>query len=112
MTKIQSKDNYRRKNFNFDLTGHLFDHVVSVHACSVTWWSLTLCNPVDCSPPVSFVHVISQARIPKPAAFSSFRASPVSPALAGGFFTTEPSGKPLCVSINYLIGLLLLYFIF
>ena len=31
--------------------------------CLVTWLCLTLCNPVDCSPPGSSVYGISQARI-------------------------------------------------
>ena len=34
-----------------------------LHACSVTKSCLTLCNPLDCSPPGSSVHGISQARI-------------------------------------------------
>ena len=61
----------------------------------------TLCNPMDCSPPDS-VHGIFQARILKCLPFPPLGdlpnpgiepASPVSPALAGGFFTTEPPGK-------------------
>ena len=32
-------------------------HAKSLHLC------LTLCNPIDCSPPVSSVHGILQARI-------------------------------------------------
>ena len=83
--------------------------VLIVHVCSLShFW---LCNPVNCSPPCSSVGGIFQARILKRVAFSSSRASPVSPALAGGFFTTEPSGKPFCVSINYLIDLLLIFYI-
>ena len=63
----------------------------------------TLCDPVNCSPPGSSVHGILQARILEWAAISSCRdppdpgiepMSPVSPVLAGGFFTTEPVGKP------------------
>ena len=48
-------------------------------------------------PPGSSIHGISQARIlewlpsPPPGDLS---ASPMSPALASRFFTTEPSGKP------------------
>ena len=57
----------------------------------------TLCNPMDCSPPGSSVHGIFQARILEWVASSYSRdlpdsgmehPSPVSPALAGGFFTT------------------------
>ena len=63
---------------------------------------LTLCNPMDCSWPGSSVHGISQTRILEWVAISSSRgepgiepASPATPALAGEFFTTEPSGKSL-----------------
>ena len=56
-----------------------------------------------CSLPGSFVCRIFQARILEWVATSSFRGSspsrieptfPASPALAGGFFTSEPPGKP------------------
>ena len=52
-------------------------------------------------PPGSSVHEISQARILELVAISSPGdlpspgIKPVSPALAGGFFTAEPPGKPL-----------------
>ena len=57
----------------------------------------TLCNPMDCSPPGSSVHGISQARILEWVAISFSRGlpdpriEPVSPALAGRFFTIEQS---------------------
>ena len=53
----------------------------------------TLCNPVDCSPPGSSVHGVSQARILELVAISFSRGSsqtrikPASPALAGRFLT-------------------------
>ena len=65
---------------------------------------LALCNPMDCSPPGSSVHGIFQARIlewvlfPPPGVLPDPGIEPKSPestALAGGFFTTEPPGKPL-----------------
>ena len=34
-----------------------------LHACSVTQSCLTLCNPMNCNPPGSSIHGISQARI-------------------------------------------------
>ena len=34
-----------------------------VHPCSVAQLCLTLCNPIDCNPPDSSVHGISQAKI-------------------------------------------------
>ena len=60
-------------------------------------------NSTDCSPLGSSVHGILQARILEGAAVSFSRRSSqprnqahvsVSPALADGFFTTEPPGKP------------------
>ena len=62
----------------------------------------TLCDPMDCSPPGSSVHGISQARILEWVAILFCRGSShsriepmslVSPALEGGFFTTVPPGK-------------------
>ena len=57
----------------------------------------TLCDPMDCSPPASYVHGISQARILQWVAISHFllaRLDPgieptslTPPALAGNFFT-------------------------
>ena len=73
---------------------------------------LTLCDSMDCSPPGSSVHGISQARILEWVAISfSSRsswlkdqtASLVSSALAGGFFTTGPPGKPLYTSTWHLL---------
>ena len=61
-------------------------------------WCLTLCDATDCSPPGSSVHGIFQARILEWVAmpFSRGSSNPglepaplVSPALAGGFFTTS-----------------------
>ena len=60
---------------------------------------LTLSDPMECSPTVSFVCEISQARIlcglpfPTPGNLPDLGIKPtcpVSPALAGGFFTTVP----------------------
>ena len=59
---------------------------------------LTLCYPMDCSLPGSSVHWILQARILQWVAMPSFRdlpypgmepMFPVSPTLAGRFFTTN-----------------------
>ena len=60
---------------------------------------MTLCNPMDHSPPGSSVHGIFQVRILEWVAIFFSRESsetgiePISPALVGGFFTTEPPGK-------------------
>ena len=59
----------------------------------VTQWCLTLCDPMDCSPPGSSVHGILQARILEWIAMPSSRGSSqpkdrtqVS-RIVGGFFT-------------------------
>ena len=65
-----------------------------VHFCIVSNYlcvlfaqsSLTLCDPMDCTLPGSSVHGILQARKLEWVAIS-FPTSPVSPALAGRFFT-------------------------
>ena len=54
---------------------------------------------MDCSLPGSSVHEILQARILEPVAMDLPNPgiepeSPKSPSLAGGFFPTEPLGKP------------------
>jgi len=54
---------------------------------------------MDCNPPGP-LSMISQARIwsglpfPPPRDLPDPGIEPVSPTLAGGFFTAEPSGKP------------------
>ena len=73
----------------------------------VTESCLTLCDPMDRSPPGSSVLGISQARILEKVAFPPLRElpysgiepkSPESSPLAGVFFTPEPPGKPMvCV---------------
>ena len=65
---------------------------------------LSLCDPMDRSPPGSSVRGILQVRILEwvpslsPEDLPDLRtelASPVFPALAGRFFTTEPLAKPI-----------------
>ena len=65
---------------------------------------LSLCDPMDCSPPGSSVHGILQVRIlewvacPPPGDPSNPGIEPVSPVsstLPGRFFATEPPGKPI-----------------
>ena len=60
-------------------------------------------NPMDCSPPGSSVHGILQARVLEWVAIPSSRGLPdpgielaslSSPALVGGFSTTDPLRKP------------------
>ena len=83
-----------------------------MHACWVAQSCLTLCNPMDCSPPGSSARGILQARILEWVAISFSRRSSwprdrthvsyVS-CIAGGFFTAEPPGKPLWKSTTVLI---------
>ena len=74
------------------------------HHHSVTKSCPTLCNSMNCSPSGSSVHGISQARILEWVAISSSKVypdpgvEPRSPALAKGFFTTVPPGKPIQVT--------------
>ena len=85
-----------------------FHHPAWVWLLQSVWWvraksCLTLCNPLDRSPSSSSVHRISQARILEWVVISSSRGSSQPrdrscisyiSALAGGFFTTRPPGKP------------------
>ena len=65
----------------------------------VTQLRLTLCDPMDCSPPGSSVCGILQARILEWVAISSSKGSSLPrdrtqiSCIAGGFFSTEPPGK-------------------
>ena len=81
-----------------------FSFYTSFSLCAVVQWCLTLCNPMDSSPPGSSVQGILQARVLEQFAISYSRGifptqgsklqSLASPALAGGFFTILPPGKP------------------
>ena len=67
--------------------------------CLVAKSHLTLCEPVDYSLPSSSVHGFprqeywSELPFPSPGDLLNPRIQLMSPALAGGFFTTEPPGK-------------------
>ena len=67
-----------------------------LHACSV----VTLCNSKDCSQAPLFMGFSRQEYgsglpCPSPGDLPDTGIEPLSPALAGGFFTTEPPGKPM-----------------
>ena len=74
-------------------------HLVNCR-CLVIKLCPTFFNPMDCSPPGSSVHGISQQEywnglpFPSPGDLSDPGMELASSALAGGFLTTEPSGKP------------------
>ena len=75
----------------------------------------TLFNFMDCSPPGFSVHGIIPTRIwsglpllspgdvPDPGMEPTSLVAPAAPALAGGFFTTEPPGKPLSFPYSWQI---------
>ena len=60
---------------------------------------LTLCDPMDCNLPGSFVHGISQARIlewvafPSPGDLPNLGIEPRSPSLQANSLPSEPPGK-------------------
>ena len=72
----------------------------------------TLCNPMDYSPPGSSVcgfprqEYWSGLPFPSPGELPDPGMEPVSSALAGGFFITEPLGKPQCVYAKVKVKLL------
>ena len=87
------------------------------HLEKLKWKSLSCVqffgNPMDCSPPGSSLHGISQARILECDTISFSRDLPdsgieptssVFPALGGGFFTTPPGKPPLVLITPALIG--------
>ena len=78
----------------------MYFHLKLMHVSSVV---SGVCDPMDCSSPGSSVHGILQARILEWVSISPSGdfldpgiepTSPASPALAGGFLTTEPPVKP------------------
>ena len=78
---------------------NLFNEYGSAVLCLVTQSCPTLCNPMDRSPPGSYVHGILQARILEwvamPISGGSFQPgdqTQVSP-IAGGFFTLRHKGS-------------------
>ena len=68
--------------------------------CSVTQLCPALCDPLDCSPPGSSVHRISQASIqhglpsPPPRDLPGPGIKPRSPTLQMNSLSSEPPGKP------------------
>ena len=76
--------------------------------CLISQSCLTLCDPMDCSPPGSSVHGILQARILEWVAMPSSRGSsspgiePKSPTLQADSLPSEPPGKPKNTGVSSL----------
>ena len=74
---------------------HLKAKVLVAHSCP------TLCDPMDCSPPASFVHGFLQARIlewvPSLGNLPNSGIEPGSPALQADSLLSEPPEKRLCI---------------
>ena len=73
--------------------------------CTHTQLCLTLCNPMDYSPPGSSVHGVFQVGYWSALPFPSPGDLPnpgIEPVLAGRFFTTEPPGKPEIMDTKHL----------
>ena len=83
-----------------DLTEQLNNNKPTGEEIEVAQSCLTLCDPVDCSPPGSSIHGIHQARILERVAISFSRGLPNpgiklrSPTLQADALTSEPPGKP------------------
>ena len=87
------------------LTQH--DKAILLLLCLVAKLCLTdSCSPMDCNPPGSSVHGISQARILEWVAISFSRDTSQSrdqtyiSCITGRFFTTEPPGKPEAITLK------------
>ena len=82
-------------------THYLTLPLLCVNGCSVAQLRQTLCDPTDCSLPVSSDHGILQQEywsglvFPPPGDLPNPGIEPISPTLTGRFFTTEPPRNPL-----------------
>ena len=109
-SRIQNFQTSRRKFYSMkDMKGKKKKVIYGKQKLEIRWLNtcvhshVTLWDSMDCSPTGSSVHGISQARTLEWVAISYFRGSSwprdqteslASPVLVGGFFTTEPQGKP------------------
>ena len=107
MEKNLKKNIYRTESLCYICETNLALWIKYYCCCLIANFCLTLCDPMDCSPPGSSVHGISQARILEWLASSFSRGSSwprdrthVS-CIAGGFFITEPPGKPKLTTLQF-----------
>ena len=90
-----------RKKVKIEKNGYHFYLKQNQSEVKVAQSCLTLCDPMDCRPPGFSVHGIFQAKywnelpFPSPGDLPDPEIECTPLALAGRFFTTEPSGKPL-----------------
>ena len=96
MKKLTSSSTFKKLRLWHPVSSCM--HAKSLQLCPTLW------DPMDCSPPGSFVHGILQARILAWVAMPSSRDLPdpgikltslMSPALAGGFFTTSATQEAI-----------------
>ena len=95
---MYDKIHYKKKYFIYSTVSSLFN---SHFHCLVAKSFQLFCAPMHCSPPGSSVHGFprtpeywSVLPFSSPGDLSHPGIEPVSAALAGRFFTTEPPGKP------------------
>ena len=107
---IHMKNNHNNTNLTkllggLELISYLKCLKQSVCACSVSKLCPTLCNSMDCSPPGLSDHGFPRQEywhmlpFPPPGDLPYPGIEPTSPALAGGFFTTEPPGNTVDTQI-------------
>ena len=80
-------------------------------ACACAQSCLTVCNPLDCSLPGSSVRGIAEARTISYSRRSSrpwIEPVPVSPAVAGGFFTAAAAWEAHTLCARHLVCIVLL----
>ena len=99
LSHVQLFETHWTVAFQAPLSIEIFQARILVHA-KLLQSCPTLCGCMDCSPPGPSVHRILQARILEWVAMPSSRGSSLPrdwthvTCIAGGFFTTEPPGKP------------------
>ena len=90
----------QNKKMVYFFLSFLFKNLFETYACLHSQSCLTLCDPMNCSPPGPSVHGILQTRIleglpfPPPGNLPYSGIEPRSPILQADSFLTEPPRKP------------------